>query len=223
MLSNHKVVDLTMEVSSETTPSPIYPKPTILPWTKINTHGFNSDVMILATHTGTHLDAPYHFINEGEKLHTIDPSNLIGNAVMLNLATLKARHRITRDDLQSAEAAIGNRIEKGEMVIVKTGWEKYNKEPQYLTEFPGLDKDASQFLVERGVSLVGIDAINVDHPDDHDFPTHKSLYSNGILTVKNLCNLDSISTPRFVFVALPLKLKDATGSPIRAIAMIGEE
>ena len=94
------------------------------------------------------------------------------------------------------------------------------KSPDYLTAYPGLSGDGAQYLAERGVSLVGVDSGNVDHPDSVDFPAHKSLLARNIPIVENLTRLGGIRSRSFTFVALPVAIVGATGSPVRALAMV---
>ncbi len=88
----------------------------------------------------------------------------------------------------------------------------------YFTNNPGLTKSATTYLVSKKINLVGIDSPSIDLGTDKSFTAHKILAKNNILIVENLSNLEKISTLEFVFIILPLKLKDATGSPVRAIA-----
>jgi len=85
--------------------------------------------------------------------------------------------------------------------------------------YPGLTREAAEYFVEKKVSAVGVDSPNPDHPDALDFPVHNTLLPRGILIIENLANLGSIKRPTFRFVGLPLKIRNGTGSPIRAVAL----
>ena len=122
-------------------------------------------------------------------------------------------------------------------MILKTGWDRYFGTPEYYLH-PYLSADGAMLLVDMGVSLVGIDALNVDptyygskdsdsvakdlpDEDSYGYPVHDILLNNDILIVENLCNLDKISAANGVYSFLPLKLKDSDGSPVRAVFYSG--
>ncbi len=90
----------------------------------------------------------------------------------------------------------------------------------YLSENPGLDRHGAEAIVESGASLVGIDTANLDLPDAADFPAHHALLRADMPIVENLANLGAIRASAFTLVALPLRLRGATGSPIRAVALV---
>lgn len=105
-------------------------------------------------------------------------------------------------------------------MLLHTGWSKHLGRKQYITENPGLSKEAARYLVRKKATLVGIDAANIDHPSEKMFPAHNILLPNNIPIVENLYNLDALGRDEFRFIALPLKLRGATGSPVRAVAEI---
>jgi len=124
-------------------------------------------------------------------------------------------------------------IAQGDFVIFRTGRDKYFGTPKYYLH-PYLSAEGARILVRMGVSLVGVDALNVDPtyngsmdsdpsakdlPDEgeYGYPVHDILLGNDILIVENLCNLDNIKQVKGVYSFLPLKLKDSDGSPIRAV------
>ena len=100
-----------------------------------------------------------------------------------------------------------------------TDWQKYLNKKFYFTSNPGLSKSAANYLVSKKINLVGIDSPSIDLGIKKSFPVHKILAKHDILIVENLANLAKISSLDFEFIVLPLKLKNATGSPVRAIAV----
>jgi kynurenine formamidase len=92
------------------------------------------------------------------------------------------------------------------------------KKDNYFTENPGLNTSAASYLASKKINLVGIDSPSIDLGKDESFSVHHILAKNNILIVENLANLNKISSKEFNFTILPLKLKDATGSPVRAVA-----
>ena len=105
-------------------------------------------------------------------------------------------------------------------VIFYTGWQKNLQKKYYFTKNPGLSVSAAKYLASKKVSLVGIDSPSIDLGTDSKFSVHQIFAKKGILIVENLANLDKIKSSKFHLVVLPLKLKNATGSPVRAVAFV---
>jgi len=209
-------VDLTLTISKSIPNFPGSPSPQFIPWSTIKDDDYNLELLFLSSHTGTHLDAPYHFIKKGAKIHQIPVSRLVGDALLIKIKKVKDQ-AITKKDLLEFERKNGD-IKNYSSIIFFTGWQKNLNKKFYFTNNPGLSKSATEYLVSKKINLVGIDSPSIDLGTDKSFTTHKILAKNNILIVENLSNLEKISTLEFNFIILPLKLKDATGSPVRAIA-----
>lgn len=167
----------------------------------------------LGLHAGTHMDAPYHFIHEGQTIDEIPLQRCIGEAVMIHRWDHGAGAAIQRDHLAPFESTIRS-VDK---VLLNTGWHHRYGEPDYFTAHPKLTGRAAQFLVDCGVGLVGVDFPAVD---TEPFEAHTTLLGNGVLIVESLTNLDSVPIDRFLFVAFPLNIIGRDGSPVRAVALI---
>ena len=113
----------------------------------------------------------------------------------------------------------GNLRAEGQRVC-DAGWEKKIRSRSYMTENPGLSAGAARFLASRKVSMVGIDGPSIDAGSDARFTAHRVLLAKNVLAVENLCNLRAINRDRFMLVVAPLKLRGATGSPVRALAIL---
>ena len=211
-----KYVDLTLEISKTTPIFPGSPSPQFLKWSTIKDDKYNLELLFLSSHTGTHLDAPYHFTEKGMKIHQIPVTRLIGKTILIKIKKLK-NQEITKKDLLEFEQNNG-KIQEFSSVIFFTDWQKNSKKKFFFTDNPGLSKSASEYLVSKKINLVGIDSPSIDLGRDSSFSVHKILSENNILIVENLANLEKIPVSTFDFIILPLKLKDATGSPVRAIA-----
>jgi kynurenine formamidase len=194
-----------------------YPKPLTIPWAKMDIHGYESELIFMSSHTGTHMDAPYHFFQKGKRINEIPVETFVTDAFLLKLKK-RTKEYIMKDDIVSFERKA--RIGKGCAVIFSTGWEEHANRDDYLTGNPGLSKGAAEYLATKKVSIVGIDSANIDHPDASDFAAHNVLLPKGVLIVENLCNLKKINKTKFKLVVLPLKIEGATGSPVRAIALL---
>ncbi|MFQ5440511.1 MAG: cyclase family protein [Nitrosopumilaceae archaeon] len=211
-----KHLDLTLTLSESIPNFPGSPSPQFIPWSSINEEGYNLELLFLSSHTGTHLDAPYHFVKNGIKIHQIPISRLFGKAILIKIKKLKDQG-ITKKNLRDFERKNG-KIPNFSSVIFYTTWQKNLKKDFYFTNNPGLSESAVKYLSSKKINLVGIDSPSIDLGNDKSFTAQKILAKNNILIVENLSNLEKISTLEFDFIILPLKIKDATGSPVRAIA-----
>lgn len=211
-----KPIDLTLTISKSIPSFPGSPKPQFILWSDIKDDGYNLELLFLSSHTGTHIDAPYHFVKNGIKIHQIPLDRLVGKAILIKLK--KTRNSpITKKDITLFEKKTGN-IPNESSIFFFTEWQKNLTKDNYFTENPGLDKSAAEYLVAKRTNLVGIDSPSIDLGKDESFTTHHIFSKNNILIVENLTNLNKIPSREFNFTILPLKLKDATGSPVRAVA-----
>ena len=187
------------------------------------------DVLTLGSHTGTHIDAPFHFLKNGKKIDEFPVQRFIGDGILIDVSAKSDRDLIEPGDIASYE----NEIVEGDFVIFRTGRDKYFGTPRYYSH-PYLSAGVARLLVEIGVALVATDALNVDptyfgNPDsdsslkklpdekEYGYPVHDILLGHDVLIVENLCNLDKVTLTKGVYSFLPLKLKGSDGSPIRAV------
>jgi kynurenine formamidase len=212
-----KQTDLTLTISKSTPNFPGSPKLQFIPWSTLKKDGYNLELLFLSSHTGTHLDAPYHFAKNGAKIHQIPLDRLLGNGILIKIKKGK-NQVITKNDLVLFERKNGN-IQKHSSIIFHTEWQKNLNSDSYFINNPGLSESAAKYLVSKEINLVGIDSPSIDLGINKTFIVHKILAKNNILIVENLTNLNKISSKQFDFVILPLKLKNASGSPVRAIAI----
>ena len=213
-----KVIDLTLTVSEKIPTFPGSPKPHFIEWETIPKDGYNLELLFLSTHTGTHIDAPFHFVKNGKKIHEIKPERLVNEAVLIRIGK-NSNRSISKTDIQNFEQKNG-KIENGLTVIFHTGWQKNLNKKFYFTENPGLSVSAAKYLVSKKINMVGIDSPSIDLGTDSKFSVHHILAKNNILIVENLANLNKIKSNNFHLITSPLKLKNATGSPIRAFGFV---
>ncbi|PJC51290.1 MAG: cyclase [Nitrosopumilales archaeon CG_4_9_14_0_2_um_filter_34_16] len=211
-----KLIDLSLTISESIPNFPGSPKPHFINWSNIKDDGYNLELLFLSSHTGTHIDAPYHFAKNGPKINQIPLDRLVGNGILIKLR--KDRNMsITKSDITSFEKNNGI-IPDHSSVFFYTTWQKNLKNDNYFTENPGLDTSAAKYLTSKKINLVGTDSPSIDLGKDESFSVHHIFSKNNILIVENLTNLNKIPSKEFTFTILPLKIKDATGSPVRAIA-----
>ena len=226
-----KIIDLSHTIHDEIQIYPGDPLPSIKRGLTHEKDYCHVDVLTLGSHTGTHIDAPFHFLKAGKKIDELPVQRFVGDGVLVDVSAKSDRELIEPGDIEPYE----NEIAKGDFVILKTGRDKYFGTSRYYLH-PYLSAEGARLLVKMGVSLVGIDALNVDPtyygsmdsdsaakdlPDEEEYgyPVHDILLGNDILIVENLCNLDKIKPVKGVYSFLPLKLKGSDGSPLRAVFM----
>lgn len=210
-------IDLTMEISEGLPVFPGSPGPQFIRWESIRRSGYNLELMLLSTHTGTHLDAPYHFAEDGKRVHQIPVDRLVRRATLVALP--RSRNQpITMDDIARFEEREGT-IKGDATLIFRTGWSRHLRRPSYFEENPGLSADAAEYLASKEANLVGIDSPSIDPGAAGDFPAHRILAGADVLILENLVGLGRIHRKQFDLVVLPLRLSGATGSPVRAIAV----
>ena len=213
-----KVIDLTLTISENIPTFLGSPKPNFINWENIEKDGYNLELLFLSTHTGTHIDAPYHFLKKGQKIHQITTKRLVTETVLIKIMK-DSDQSITKTDIEKFEKKYG-KIDDGSTVIFHTGWQKNLEKKSYFLKNPGLAISAAKYLSSKKINLVGIDSPSIDLGKDKKFSVHHILAKNGILIVENLANLEKIHSEKFHLIVAPLKLKNATGSPVRAMALV---
>jgi arylformamidase len=172
----------------------------------------NVSRMQMGVHTGTHVDSPYHFLKDGSTVETLSLKTLVGRAYVIHVKD--DVDLITPDVLENA--GIPPRTRR---VLIRTRnskqWTKEYK--PFLKDYVGVDVKAAEYLVKRGVKLIGVDYLSVA-PFTDTTPTHLVLLKAGVVIVEGL-NLSQISQGRYNFFCLPLKLNGSDGAPARAILM----
>lgn len=169
----------------------------------------NTSVITLGTHTGTHLDAPWHFEEDGRKLDAIDSGLFFGDALLLAFPNAE---RITADMLGPSRLP--------SRVLFRTRNSEYSLDGAFRTDYTALEADAAQRLVDDGVGLVGVDYLSVAPFRQEGQETHHRLLRNDVVVVEGL-RLRNLAPGTYWFIVLPLALAEADGAPCRAF--IGSE
>lgn len=185
--------------------------------------GNNVHSISLGSHSGTHVDAPYHFLEDGSKIDEIPLDAFVGHAVVIDVTSKSAKEQITWADISPFADLISRKasLPEGVFVFLRTGWSRHWQSPMYF-EHPFLTRDASQRLVDLGVKLLGVDTLSPDETlvdgGMPDFGVHEVVLGAGALIAENLTNLEAIATGDWLVSLVPLKLKGCDGSPVRAFA-----
>lgn len=168
----------------------------------------NVTMIRMGAHTGTHLDAPLHFLADGPPVDSIPAGTLIGPCRVIELA---AHPLIERRDIERHDLGGQSRI------LFKTGnsllWDEHPAE--FRRDYVSLGLDAARYLVETGVRLVGIDYLSIESFEAPDHPVHRLLLRNNIAILEGI-NLAAAGPGDYELICLPLKIRGAEGAPARA-------
>ena len=196
--------------------------------THANGDPLQSTVLTISCHAYTHVDAPLHFLPDGRDIAAMPVDQWIGEAAVVDLTHLGANGEVTAAELERH----GAHVRRGDIALLRTDWPRRAsvETPRFWQEGPFTGATGCEWLVARGVKAVGYDyppdqcirdtiAVPRRRPDRAEYTTHAIFFPAGITVIEYLVNLDRIGTARCRFLALPLALEGADGSPVRAIAI----
>ncbi|PEZ90139.1 arylformamidase [Bacillus cereus] len=172
---------------------------------KENSGSVNVGKLTMSIHTGTHIDAPFHFDNDGKKVLDLDIDVYVGTARVIDVSGLES---IGKKELESFN------LEGVERLLLRTS--SHGKANEFPDVIPHLRADIAPFLSEKGIRLIGVDVPSVDPLDDKELAAHHQLFKHGIHILENVV-LDHVVDGDYELIALPLALTDADGSPVRAV------
>jgi kynurenine formamidase len=180
--------------------------------------------LIMNEHCGTHMDATAHFIQEGHEAHRYmdetPVTQFFGRALTLDFSHYTENDNVSAAEIEQWEKE-NQPIEAGDIVFFRFAWDRYwvprSSSLQFSKAWPGISGEAAEYLVKRGVKVVGCDAIAIDGSSSPGAPAHYALLGSGVNIVENLTRLDEIMGESVAFIA-PLKVKQGSGAPMRAIA-----
>jgi arylformamidase len=204
----HGIIDISLPISQAMPVWPGDPRPELTPLTTLAVEGLQSSRLVLGTHTGTHLDAPRHFIPGGRTVDQLDLGVLVGACRVIEVGGTEAH--ISRADLQRVEWPPEGRL------LLKTRNSQRPVSPTFTRDFAALDPSGADYICEQGLRLVGIDGPSVDAWEAGDFPSHRRLLGADILIVENLV-LRHVAPGTYGLIAAPLNLRGADGCPVRAL------
>ncbi len=211
------LIDMTHTITPEIPVYPGTPAPSLSPACTLTRDGFRETLLSFSSHTGTHMDAPAHLLQDGRTLDDMPMSQFSGRATVLDVS--EAGPVITEAFLQSNYDA----IHCADFILFYTGWEERWGTERFLEDsFPVPDEAAARYLVSRGLKGVGTDAIGIDRIGDRHLPIHRVLLKDSVLILENLCLKKVRGRKDFLFFALPMKFQNTDGAPIRAFAELRE-
>jgi arylformamidase len=208
-----KVIDLTLPLYHGAPTMPLDPKCAVIAHHTIASMKYNITQLILSTHQGTHLDAPYHFFDKGRTVDRLDLSKCVGEAEVLDFSHIGLKYPLRPSDF----AAYQRRIKPGAHLLLRTNWWKKFPRPGYLSDGPMITPELARWFVRKKIHLLGIETPGV-HPVEWEL-VHKILLQAEIVIVEGLAYLNKIKKDRVFFAAAPLKIQGRDGSPVRAFAI----
>lgn len=230
-LRGMRVVDLSPTLERGIPNWPMHPPLVIDKARETERDGYYCQLLMISEHTGTHVDAPVHFHPSlmHMSIDTFPADKLIAPAVLYDMSRheLQPGELLTLPMITACEAETGVQVGEGEIALINFGWmQRFWRTDTQSTWFvknsPGIREDAIVYFKERGIRAIGCDTVACDMAvvdgvgrETTGHTTH--WLPNGILIIEMLTNLDKLS-PRSLFVATPLKIKEGSGSPIRPLA-----
>ena len=224
-----KIVDLSRELYHKTPTYPGHPPIIQGVWTTHeesfvasgHVHGLSSMYISMPDHAGTHIDAPRHFNKGGQPINEYPLENCIVPGICIDLRHIAPRAEITPGDLEAAVKHSGQEVPKGGTVLLCTGHhERTFPRKEYATENSGVNVAATQWLAAQGVVHFGIDSMRPGPEGSVNSLVHKACFELNITHIESLCNLETLlGKGQFTFIGLPMKWREGTASPIRAVAV----
>jgi kynurenine formamidase len=238
-LSNSKIVDLTYTFSKETiywVTAREFELDVVYKGDTDKGYFYSANNFATAEHGGTHIDAPIHFSKTGQTVEEIPLNHLMGNAIKVDVSAKAINnpdYLVSIEDFKAWEQKEG-RIPDGVIIILETGFSRYYPDKlKYMgtnkrgadavkeLHFPGLSPEAAQWLVDnRKIHAIGIDTPSIDYGQSQYFKSHVILLSKNIPAFENVANVAQLPSKGFQVIALPMKIKDGTGSPLRIVALL---
>jgi len=232
MFSAFTVVDLSHTLENDMPAYPTHPKYFLTQWNQIGDPSA-LNMIVMGDHSGTHLDSTSHFIKDQQhparrNIDEISPTAVFGRAIKATFGPFAATNQVvTKAELVKWEED-HIEIKEGDIFIIDfqwgAKWFSRDENDHFLLGWPGLAKDAVDYLLSKKIKAIGTDCVSIDPGDggNEEFPAHFGFLPNGVLIIENLTNLEQIPVESY-FMAIPLKIKDGTASPIRPIALIPPE
>lgn len=218
------IIDLTMTLREGIMTFPVHWHPVveITQLGRFEVEGRETRKVTLGTHTGTHVDAPRHFVPGGTTIEHTDLEIYYGPARLLDFTDLPDKTEITKEMLVER---VGENFPP--RLIFRYDWDRRLNNLEYYSHHSYLSEEACEWIVAQGIRLVGFDAPMPDDPrngrgSEKDSPNHTILLGAGVAILEYLVNLSKIPVPDFILSALPLKIDRGDGAPVRAVAIVDD-
>lgn len=213
-----KIRDLSQTYANGMPHAQTIPEPHFEQVKSVERDGYSVTQLSVATHVGTHIDAPSHLIENGQTIEDVPLETLVGPALAVSVDTGPGQ-QITAEDLENTVGESST----GDALLIRTGWGRKFGDEDY-EDHPYLSEDAARWIVDRGFRLVGLDVTTPDAPghlrtEDFDFQVHHILLGSGVLIVEHLY-LEEVVGEKFQLFIGALKVEAADGAPARVLAFL---
>ncbi|WP_251555188.1 cyclase family protein [Neobacillus muris] len=221
-----KTVDLSVQLYDGLVSFPSHPKVVFMdhithdfskPRYTAPCEGYASKIFMMSDHSGTHMDAPYHFFKDGLTIEQIPIEATMGEAVLIDVSDKHPAEPVTREMVEAVVERDQLEIKENQIVLFRCWPGEWNGEGFH--DCKSLDASIGEWVVENKLKAIGLDLPNADINENMRRDVHLALLSRNILIMENIVNLEKLSKKHFYFIGTPLNLKGLTGSPIRAIAV----
>ncbi len=211
-----KIIDLSMEISEDMAVFPGDPSVSLKQMLQFPEDVCQVTELRFGSHTGTHIDAPRHFLEEGSAITDLSLEAFVGEAICLSPQIEKIGEKgVAILDLSEEQRSM---IRDHDRIILSTGWGKHSRKQEYFKEYPLFSESLLLFLLEKKPLLLGADLPTL-MSESEPFLMHRKLFLQETVFVEGLVNLEPLEGKRFLFSAAPLLLRDGDGSPVRAYAI----
>ncbi len=178
--------------------------------------GWNARTLPLYSHCGTHMDSPLHFGVSEQTIDEFPLSDCMGKAWVVRIAGDCTRRLLTVSDL----GGVAETLQPGDSLLLQTGWSHFVNEDKYRDALPRISEELAKWCVDKGVKILGVEPPSVADVHNLEEVTriHRILLSGGVIIVEGLTHLELLKGPTVYFMALPLKVVNGDGAPVRALA-----
>lgn len=209
-----KIIDLTMTISNEMVGMEITQAKTVA------ADGWNASTLTLYSHSGTHMDAPWHFEVNKQTIDELPVSRLVSTAWVVHVPRVQTQELLAVSHL----GAVAENFKPGDSILLHTGWSAKVGSDAYRNSLPRISVELAKWFGTKKVNILGVEPPSVADVNDLEEVTeiHRILMENDVIILEGLTNLDAITQPKVQLIALPLKVKKGDGAPARVIVIEGE-
>ena len=182
----------------------------------VQADGLNAHTYEIYSHAGTHIDAPYRYGVNHQTIDNLELHQLMGRAWVVRLKGIRDRSILRIEHL----GEVAKKLEKGDSLLLQTGWSEYLGQPRYRNKLPRVGKELAQWMVKKSVKMLGVEPPSVADVQNMDEAKliHQILLGGKVVIIEGLKNLDLISSDLVWLIALPIKIENGDGAPARVIA-----
>ena len=183
----------------------------------VQADGLNAHTYEIYSHAGTHIDAPYHYGVNNQTIEDLEMHQLMGKAWVVRLKGIRNRSILKIEHL----GEVAQKLEKGDSLLLQTGWSDYLGLPKYRDKLPRIGKELAQWMVKKSVKMLGVEPPSVADVQNMEeaMLIHKILLGGNVVIIEGLTNLNLIQKDLVWLIALPLKIEKGDGAPARVIAI----